>query len=96
MLEPSAHRPSSRTPENDAVDIGQRRCNGSGFEVTTELDADRVALTEALRASRAMASRGTASTTRRRRGLPRPRSLAHRHAMQCRTRSSIRRVQARL
>ena len=41
--------PPRPNPENDAVDMAAalRRL---GFEVTTELDADRVELTEALRA----------------------------------------------
>ena len=44
-----AHIGRLPNPENDAVDLSSalRRL---GFEVTTELDADRVALTEALRA----------------------------------------------
>ena len=39
----------SPTPENDAVDLAAA-LQRLGFDVTTELDADRVSLTEALRA----------------------------------------------
>ena len=44
-----AHIGRLPNPENDAVDLSAA-LRGLGFEVTTELDADRVELTEALRA----------------------------------------------
>ena len=44
-----AHMGRLLNPENDAVDIAAALAR-LGFEVTTELDADRVVLTEALRA----------------------------------------------
>ena len=43
-----AHIGRLPNPENDAVDIAALQ--RPGFDVTTELDADRVSLTEALRA----------------------------------------------